>query len=197
MVQPFQSEVEGAATEESISVHLASVENQFSANSSSTSPTTMSKSEIEDLREAFRLFDVDNRGIISLSDLREVANALALENGNKENARSTSSFRHLSDMLCNASFDDDDKELDEEAFVRLLSERHEDDSRDEYQRVFDLFDAKGKGYISVADLRKIAEDLGETMSNDELEEMISKAAPTSGKVTRDDFQKIMTKRLFS
>ena len=134
----------------------------------------------------------------SFHDLKEVADALALEHGNKENALSSHSFRHLSDMLCQVTTDnDEDLELDEDSFIRLLNERHNDDGRDEYQRVFDLFDKKGKGHINITDLRKVAEELGEAMTQEELEEMISAAAPETGKVTPDDFQRIMTKRLFS
>ena len=157
----------------------------------------LSKSEVEDLREAFRLFDADGKGVISFQELKEVADALALENGNKENAMSGHSFRHLSDLLCGVHDSDEDMEIDEEAFIRLMSERPQDDSRDEYQRVFDLFDPKGKGYISLGDLRKVSEELGEAMTDEELDEMISKAAPTTGKVTAEDFQRIMTKRLFA
>ncbi|CAB9510201.1 Putative calmodulin-like protein [Seminavis robusta] len=158
----------------------------------------LSKGEIEDLREAFRLFDTDGKGVISMQDLKEVAESLALEMGNQQNAFSTHSFRHLSDMLHNVQADNDE-ENDENEFVRLMSDRRyeEEDSRDEYQRVFDLFDAKGKGYINIADLRRISEELGETMAEEELDEMISKAAPKNGKVTPEDFQRIMTKRLFA
>lgn len=167
-------------------------------SSSSSNNIKLSRGEIEDLREAFRLFDADGKGVISFQELKEVADALALEHGNKENALSSHSFRHLSDMLNdNHQGEDDDFELDEEAFIRLMSERHEDDSRDEYQRVFDLFDTKGKGYINISDLRKVSEELGEAMTDEELDEMIAKAAPNSGKVTPEDFQRVMTKRLFS
>jgi Ca2+-binding EF-hand superfamily protein len=134
----------------------------------------------------------------SFHDLKEVADALALEHGNKQNAFSSQAFRHLSDMLCQVTTDnDEDLELDEDAFIRLMSERHYDDDRDEYQRAFDLFDTKGKGHINIMDLRKVSEELGESMADEELEEMISKAAPENGKVTPEDFQRIMTKRLFS
>lgn len=168
------------------------------SNLASNANIKMSRGEIEDLREAFRLFDVHGTGVISFQELREVADALALEHGNKENSLSNKSFRHLSDLLCGVNNDsEEDMELDEDAFIQLISERHEDDPRDEYQRVFDLFDPKGKGYISLGDLRKVSEDLGESMTDEELDEMITKAAPTTGKVTLLEFREIMTKRLFA
>ena len=170
-------------------------------NNSAVVHMNLSKSEIEDLREAFRLFDVEGKGVISFQELKDVADTLALENGNKENTMSGTSFRRLSDLLSGVSSSSDgekeEMEIDEDGFIRLMSERPQDDARDEYQRVFDLFDPKGKGFISLGDLRKVAEELGEAMTDEELDEMISKAAPTTGKVTAEDFQRIMTKRLFA
>lgn len=168
-------------------------------HSSAAIHMNLSKSEVEDLREAFRLFDVEGKGVISFLELKDVADTLALENGNKENnSMSGTSFRRLSDLIAGVSSDDEeDMEIDEDGFIRLMSERPQDDARDEYQRVFDLFDPKGKGFISLGDLRKVSEELGEAMTDEELDEMISKAAPTTGKVTAEDFQRIMTKRLFA
>ena len=167
------------------------------SSSASSSHLKLSTAELEDLREAFRLFDVEGKGVINFQDLKEVADALALEHGNKENSLTSKSFRQLSDILCGVNDTNEDLELDEEAFIRLMSERHEDDSVDEYRRVFDLFDVRGKGYISVGDLRKVSVELGESMTDEELDEMIAKAAPTNGRVTPEDFERIMTKRLFS
>jgi centrin-1 len=186
----LQPEIKGVNTEETMTM------DGFSSASIAT--IKLSNGEIEDLREAFRLFDADGKGVINFRELKEVADALALEHGNKENSLSSKSFRHLSDLLNGVNDDDEDLELNEESFIRLVSERHEeDDTLDEYQRVFDLFDTKGKGYICLSDLRKVSEELGESMTDEELDEMIAKAAPTTGKVTLDDFQKIMTRRLFS
>lgn len=173
-----------------------------SSSNNNNNNMNLSKSEMEDLREAFRLFDVEGKGVISFQELKDVADTLALENGNKENtSMSGTSFRRLSDLLAGIqrdhNNDDEEMEIDEDGFLRLMSERPNNDHRDEYQCVFDLFDAKGKGFISLSDLRRVSEELGEVMTDEELDEMISKAAPTTGKVTAEDFQRIMTKRLFA
>jgi len=61
-----------------------------------------------------------------------------------------------------------------------------------------MFDVDQKGFINRQDLQNIASDLGETMADDELEEMIQRASSTdSGKVTLTEFTDIMTRKLFS
>lgn len=183
--------IQSANTEETVMMQAG---DGFS--SAASSYIKLSTKEIEDLREAFRLFDADGKGVISFQELKEVADALALENGNQEDTASNHSFRQMSDILCSINAEEE-MELDEDAFIRLMSHRPQDDSRDEYQRMYDLFDTKGKGYISLQDLRKVSEDLGETMTDEELDEMITKAAPSTGKVTIEEFQNIMTRRLYS
>lgn len=50
----------------------------------------------------------------------------------------------------------------------------EKDSDEEIKKVFTLF-SRGKPTISLEDLKNIASELGETMSDDELREMILEA----------------------
>ena len=46
------------------------------------------------------------------------------------------------------------------------------DPRDEILRAFDLFDQDQKGTIDLADLRRVARELGEGLSDEELVAMI-------------------------
>ena len=72
------------------------------------------------------------------------------------------------------------------------------DSREDILKVFALFDAEGKGRITLRDLKRVAKALGETMSEAELLEMIERADSNGdGEVSRDDFVEVMTKRQFS
>lgn len=72
------------------------------------------------------------------------------------------------------------------------------DSREDIQRVFNLFDVQNRGHITFDDLRRVAKELGETMTEAELREMIERAdADHDGNVTAEDFFKIMTKTTFS
>jgi Ca2+-binding EF-hand superfamily protein len=157
-----------------------------------TNATSLSQAELEDLQDAFQLFDTENKGIIAVSELREVLQSLAEESGvPSKNSIMSRIFLAMKKIP-------DDKNLTLADFIKLLTEPDPNDKRDEIQKVFDMFDVDNKGFINQGDLRKIAsEELGETMADEELEEMIERAASNDGKVTMEDFTEVMTKQLFS
>ena len=71
-----------------------------------------------------------------------------------------------------------------------MSER---DSEQELAKAFILF-SQNKDIIEFEDLKRIAKELGENMSDDELKEMMFEAnkIDRDGVVTRDDFMNILT-----
>jgi centrin-1 len=72
------------------------------------------------------------------------------------------------------------------------------DDQDNFAHVFELFDLEGKGYITLQDLERVAKELGEhDMTREELEEMMERAnSKHSGRVTLQEFAKLMTLNLF-
>ena len=80
-----------------------------------------------------------------------------------------------------------------DSFVEAMSERMAGrDSKEEIEKAFKLFDEDNTGKISLKTLKKIAKDLGENMTDQELEEMIIEAdGDGDGQVTIEDFVKIM------
>jgi Ca2+-binding EF-hand superfamily protein len=72
------------------------------------------------------------------------------------------------------------------------------DTREDIEKVFRLFDDDCTGTITIRNLRRVARELGETMSDEELQEMIDRADSTGdAAVTMDDFFNIMTKKTFA
>ena len=63
-------------------------------------------------------------------------------------------------------------------------------------RIFDLFDEDKTGTITLNNLRRVAKELGENMSVDELKEMLTRASSNGEEITRKDFYNIMTKKSF-
>jgi hypothetical protein len=64
---------------------------------------------------------------------------------------------------------------------------------DEIRRVFKLFDDDETGRISFRNLKRVARELGENMTDEELQEIINKAdLDGDGEVNEDEFMRIMT-----
>ena len=73
----------------------------------------------------------------------------------------------------------------------LQSER---DSREEIMKVFELFDEDNTGAISFRNLKRVATELGENLTDDELQEMIDEAdRDGDGEVNEEEFLRIMKK----
>ena len=70
----------------------------------------------------------------------------------------------------------------------------EKDSREEILKAFRLFDDDEKGKISFRNLKRVAKELGETMTDEELAEMIEEAdRDGDGEINEEEFLRIMKK----
>ena len=83
-----------------------------------------------------------------------------------------------------------------EEFLKVVVPRLRDKtSREEVFKVFKLFDEDNTGRISFKNLRKIAQEVGESIGDEELHEMIGEADRTGdGLITFEDFYRVMKKR---
>ena len=70
----------------------------------------------------------------------------------------------------------------------MTSKVNDKDSKANVGKIFNLFDDEKTGSISVKSLRRVAQDLGELISEEELNEMIDRASSTEyGLVSAEDF----------
>eukprot|EP00934_Nitzschia_sp_Nitz4_P008334 Nitzschia sp. Nitz4//scaffold46_size129759//110082//110893//NITZ4_003521-RA/size129759-augustus-gene-0.26-mRNA-1//-1//CDS//3329552655//8324//frame0 len=156
-----------------------------------------SQLELQELQEAFELFDRDGTGEVTVGPLRRVLESL--EQGTAEGR-----YPYLERLLVPLSELADEETLDFDAFLTLMASTSiqqgygREEGASPFQHVFDLFDLDGKGYIAVEDLERVALELGEQdMTREELEEMIERAHTSqSGQVTMEEFSKLMTLNLF-
>ena len=101
-------------------------------------------------------------------------------------------FQMISDL------DEDGSGLIEfdEWFHLMTSKVNDKDSKANVDKIFNLFDDEKTGSISVKNLRRVAQDLGELISEEELNEMIDRASSTGdGLVSAEDFYMTITRSL--
>merc|ERR1712196_515881 len=89
--------------------------------------------------------------------------------------------------------------IDFEEFLDMMTAKMSDkDSREDIMKVFNLFDDDQSGKISLRNLKGVAKELGETMTDAELLEMIERADnDQDGEINFEEFYSIMTKKTFN
>ncbi|RZF41227.1 hypothetical protein LSTR_LSTR011608 [Laodelphax striatellus] len=127
----------------------------------------LSKTQMQEFREAFRLFDKDGDGSITQEELGRVMRSLGQFAREEE----------LQQMLQEIDIDGDGYFSFEE-FVEIVSnmgattERTADQEEKELRDAFRIFDKHNRGYITASDLRAVLQCLGEDLSEEEIEDMI-------------------------
>ena len=88
--------------------------------------------------------------------------------------------------------------IDFENFVQAINDKLGDkETKDGIERIFNLFiDDPNQNTINLNSLRRIARELGEQMSSDELKDMLERASSNGTELTFDEFYEIMTKKSF-
>jgi len=88
--------------------------------------------------------------------------------------------------------------IDFEDFLDAITSKLGDkETREGIAKIFALFDDDKSGTITLKNLKRVAKELGETMSEEELREMIERAdSMGNGEISVEDFYTIMTKKTF-
>merc|ERR1711871_1403741 len=147
-------------------------------------PKGLTDDQIQEIREAFDLFDTDGSGTIDAKELKVAMRALGLD-AKKDEIR-----RMINDIDKDGS-----GTIDFNEFLNMMTARMGDrDSREEIVKVFRLFDDDETGNISFRNLKRVAKELGENMTDEELQEMIDEAVRDGdGEISEEEFLRIMKK----
>ncbi|CAD8054527.1 unnamed protein product [Paramecium primaurelia] len=145
----------------------------------------LTEDEIEEIKEAFNLFDTEGTGRVDPRELKAAMQSLGFDQKNP------TIFNMIAELENEGTDIDFDQFLD--AITSKLGNR---ESRDGINKIFDLFDDDGSNSINLNNLKRVAKELGETMTAEELSEMLERAASNGRDISREDFYNIMVKRTF-
>lgn len=143
--------------------------------------------EIEEIREAFNLLDTDGTGTIDPKEIKCAMQSLGLD------VKNPMIFKMIADL---------EKEgyssIDFEEFMEVITSKlGNKETREGIQRIFNLFDDDKTGAISLKNLKRVSKELGETLTDEELRDMIDRAdSKGDGEISFEDFYTIMTKKNF-
>ncbi|XP_011867224.1 PREDICTED: caltractin-like [Vollenhovia emeryi] len=152
---------------------------------SSASNKTVSKikspeldAKLADVREAFDLFDPNGTGKMATKDLKVALRALGYEPTRKE-----------IQTLVESVAPECPNELSYEEFHRVIKIKvSEEDCITDIIRAFRLFDDDKTGKISLKNLKRVAIELGEDLTDEELLDMIDQADKDGdGQISLDEF----------
>eukprot|EP00249_Psilotum_nudum_P007028 c20257_g2_i1 orf=212-661(+) len=142
----------------------------------------LTESQIAEFKEAFSLFDRDGDGCITTKELGTVMRSLGQNPTEAE----------LRDMI-NAVIAGGKEKIDFPCFLHLMARKMKDtDSEEELKEAFKVFDKDQNGFISVAELRHVMTNLGEKLTDEEVDEIIREAnVDRDGQINYDEFVRMM------
>uniref|UniRef100_A0A673C4L7 Centrin, EF-hand protein, 2 n=1 Tax=Sphaeramia orbicularis TaxID=375764 RepID=A0A673C4L7_9TELE len=158
---------------------------QSSSRPTGTTPKPeLTEEQKQEIREAFELFDTDGSGFIDVKELKVAMRALGFEPKKEEIKKMIGEVDK--DGTGKISFTD---------FLSVMTQKMaEKDSKEEILKAFRLFDDDETGKISFKNLKRVAKELGENLTDEELQEMIDEAdRDGDGEVNQQEFLRIMKK----
>jgi len=142
----------------------------------------LTEEQIAEYKEAFSLFDKDGDGTITTKELGTVMRSLGQNPTEAE----------LQDMIEVEADGNDTIEFPE--FLTMMA-RKDTDSEEEIREAFRVFDKGCKAFITAADLRHVMTNLGEKLTDEEVDEMIREAdIDGDGQVNYEEFVTMMTSK---
>merc|ERR1712100_563936 len=147
----------------------------------------LSVDEVEEIKEAFDLFDNDGSGAISVNELTSAMKSLGFD------------VKHAVVYNMVADLDSDGSgEIEFGEFLEVMCAKITDkNTKEEIDRDLKLFDKDGNGTLEADDLSRVCKELGEEMSEEDVREVIQRAdLDGDGVVGLQDFYNVLTKKTF-
>ncbi|KAH3743015.1 hypothetical protein Pelo_15584 [Pelomyxa schiedti] len=155
-----------------------------SLRASTTRMEDLTPEQIEEFREAFSMFDPDGSGTITVTEVAGVLRSLGLHPSESE-----------LQALIRTVDTDGSGTIEFPEFCMMMSKKIvEEDNPEELRAAFrEVFDKNGDGEIDMEELRRVLPTLGETLTDDQIVQMIKEVdVDGDGKISFDEFVQIMT-----
>ena len=148
----------------------------------------LSQDEVDEIKQAFDLFDTNQSGTIDAKELKSAMQSLGFDTKNPT----------IYQLIADLDTPSNAKGISFDDFVEAINNKLGDkETKDGIQRIFNLFiDDPNQNSITLSSLRRIARELGEQMSSDELKDMLERASSSGSELTFEEFYDIMTKKSF-
>ena len=150
----------------------------------------LSSEEVDEIKQAFDLFDTNGTGKIDPKELKAAMQSLGFDSKN------TTIYQLIADLDTPEAEKNGGINFDD--FVDAINDKLGDkESKEGIRRIFDLFiDDPNADTITLSSLKKISKELGENMSDEELKDMLERASKNGVELTFEEFYDIMTKKSF-
>lgn len=144
-----------------------------------------SEEQLLEVKEAFSVFDSEQTGGLDARELKAAINALNIKISKDEIRQVYQGFgKDIRDKITQEEF--------MEIVIPRLPDRH---TKEYIGKIFQYFDLENSGKITSRHLKKIAQEIGETLSEEELKEIMEEAdRDGDGYIGFEDFYRIMKKR---
>lgn len=142
----------------------------------------LSEDQKEEIRQAFDLFDTAKTGMIEYREMKACMRALGFDVKKAE----------VLDLM--RQYDRNETgAIRWEDFNEIMTEKYLNrDPMDEIANAFKLFDDEGTGKITVKNLRRVCRELGENLSEEEMQSMIEEFdKDQDGAINFEEFVNIM------
>ena len=140
------------------------------------------------LREAFDLFDMEKTGNIDYHELKLTLKAFGFKIKKSE----------IINLMKSSESNMSNGKINFDEFIEIMTEKFsERNPREEAIMAFDLFDEEKKGKINFKNLKKAVKEINENLTDSELKAIIEEFdRDNDGYITKDDFLKIMDEYYF-
>ncbi|XP_026191119.1 caltractin [Cyclospora cayetanensis] len=144
----------------------------------------LTEEQKQEIRDAFDLFDTDGSGCIDAKELKVAMRALGFEPKREEIRK-----------LIAAADADGTGTIEFSEFLSMMTQKIlARDPKEEMLKAFRLFDDDGTGKITFKNLKRVAKEIGENISDEEIQEMIDEAdRDGDGEINEEEFLRVMRK----